>query len=93
MSGPEPKYRPRFTQEEIAQARRLARRLKAPSAEVQRAKMVLVLLETPKITNAALARRIGIHINTVRKWRKRWSTQGLSLEDEPRSGRPPVFSP
>lgn len=93
MSGPEPEYQPFFTDEEISRSRRVVRQLKAAHAEVQRAKMVLILSENPKMDSAATARQIGGHANTVRKWRKRWATRGFSLEDEPRSGRPAVFFP
>jgi transposase len=93
MPGPKPKHQPQFTPEEIAQAKQKARQHTAPSAEVLRAKRVLILQEEPKIGNAAVAKRLGTHANTVWKWRKRWATEGFTLEDRPRSGRPPVFSP
>jgi transposase len=38
-------------------------------------------------------RRLGLHEQSVRHWRKRWCGEGLVLEDRPRSGRPPKFSP
>jgi transposase len=93
MPGPKPKHQPQFTPEEIAQAKQKARQHTAPSAEVLRAKRVLILQEEPKIGNAAVAKRLGTHANTVWKWRKRWATEGFTLEDRPRSGRPPVFPP
>lgn len=44
--------------------------------------------------NATIAGSIGISVDTVRKWRRRWSqSSGLaSLGDAKRSGRPPVFT-
>ena len=91
MPGPQPKYQPSFTVEEVAQARKIARQLKAPSAYVWRARMVLSLSEHPSITQEALTREAGTHPNIVKKWRKRWATQDFSLEDRLRSGRPPVL--
>lgn len=45
-------------------------------------------------TNAAIAADLGVHVDTVRKWRKRYARHGLDgLNDLPRSGRPPVFTP
>lgn len=44
--------------------------------------------------NAAIAADLGVHVDTVRKWRKRYAADGLAgLQDLPRSGRPPVFTP
>ena len=93
MPGPKPKYQPQFETEEIAEARRIARQRTAPSSQVHRAKMVVVLSEHPDISHKVLAQGVGMHPRTVMKWRKRWAVQGFSLLDQPRSGRPPVFSP
>lgn len=93
MPGPKPKYQPEFETEEIAEAHRIARQRNAPSSQVQRAKMVLILSEHPDISHEALAQAVGLRPRAVMKWRKRWATQGFSLFDQPRSGRPPVFSP
>ena len=43
--------------------------------------------------NAVIASTLGIHVDTVRKWRGRFARQGLTaLGDLPRSGRPKVFT-
>lgn len=45
-------------------------------------------------SNAVIARRVGVCVDTVRKWRDRFATGGLdALTDRPRSGRPPRFTP
>lgn len=46
-------------------------------------------------SNATIARRRGVHIDTVRLWRGRYASErGVkSLADRPRPGRPPAFSP
>ncbi len=44
--------------------------------------------------NAAIVRRCGVCEDTVRKWRARFAVDGLhGLDDRPRSGRPPRFTP
>ena len=44
-------------------------------------------------TNAAIAAQVGVHADTVRKWRRRFAAARLAgLKDAPRSGRPPVFT-
>ena len=44
-------------------------------------------------TNAAIAAQVGVHVDTVRKWRRRFAASRLAgLKDAPRSGRPPVFT-
>lgn len=43
--------------------------------------------------NAQIARDLGVHVDTVRKWRRRYCTDGLDgLRDLPRPGRPPAFT-
>lgn len=93
MPSPYPKYRPSFTPEELEKARAVFGQHTAAHTHVVRAKMVLILAEDPSIGNDALAEQAGVHYQTVCKWRKRWATEGFSLQDQPRSGRPSAFSP
>jgi transposase len=54
---------------------------------VLRAKIVLAA--SAGLANQAIARRLDVAINTVRKWRARFGAEGLAgLVDQPRSGRP-----
>ena len=63
-----------------------------PYFEVQRAKMILLAAEG--WANDAIARTLGTRREVVSIWRKRFFEQRLAgLEDQPRSGRPRVFSP
>ena len=69
----------------------LARARKAPLRTVQRAWIVLAAADGQG--NAAIARNLGLHVDTVRSWRGRFAAQGMKgLADRPRSGRPPVFA-
>ena len=74
MPSPYPKYHPVFTPDDLSQARQVIRQHHAPHALVVRAKMALILSETPQISNAALSDAAGVHDNTAWKWRKRWAT-------------------
>ncbi|MFF7888555.1 helix-turn-helix domain-containing protein [Streptomyces sp. NPDC020794] len=45
-------------------------------------------------SNARIARETGLHVDTVRCWRRRFAERGLAgLTDRKRSGRPPAFTP
>lgn len=53
----------------------------------------IVLAAAGGVSNSAIAAGLGLHVDTVRKWRRRFVSDGLSgLEDLPRSGRPRVFT-
>jgi transposase len=40
-----------------------------------------------------IATQMGVHVDTARKWRRRFAAAGLAgLKDAPRSGRPPLFT-
>jgi len=93
MRGPSPQFQPKFSESEIERAREVARKQHAPHAQVRRARLALELARDPGGASAEIGRRVGMHAETVRKWRKRWTREGLSLEDKPRPGRPRSFSP
>ncbi|MFI9603468.1 helix-turn-helix domain-containing protein [Streptomyces sp. NPDC052043] len=48
----------------------------------------------PTVTPARIARETGLHLDTVRRWRRRFAEQGLAgLQDRQRSGRPTSTDP
>ena len=89
--GPLPEYRPSFTEAEIAQARVLAKRGRGRHAEVQRARLAVLLQAQPELSSPAAARRLGQSLSWVRKWRRRWAISGFSVNDAPRAGRASPF--
>lgn len=88
-----PKYQPLFSPSEIQQALSVARKHTSPQTQAKRAKLVLLLADNPQRTSPECARQLGLHEQTVRKWRKRWTLEAFSLEDKPRPGRTWDFSP
>jgi transposase len=59
--------------------------------EVLRAQIILAA--AAGTSNAAIAADLGLHVDTVRKWRQRFSRRRLAgLKDLPRSGRPSRFT-
>lgn len=67
-----------------------ARRSSGEHRDVLRARIVLAAADGA--TNAAIARDVAVGVDTVRKWRRRFSEHGLDgLRDLPRSGRPRTF--
>ena len=69
-----------------------ARRYTLPYRDVVRAKIVLMAADG--LDNDEIADRLDTRREIVSKWRKRFFEHGIAgLEDRPRGGRPPVFSP
>jgi transposase len=93
VPGPPPRHRPCFPDDFLAEARRLVRARTAAAHLRQRARLVLLLHESPALSNVAAAARIDLHPNSIRLWRQRWAEGRFTLEDEPGRGRKPVFSP
>ncbi|MGB8382687.1 MAG: IS630 family transposase [Dermatophilaceae bacterium] len=77
-----------------ADRRRLKQRAaghKSPYRDRQRA--LIVLFAARGQATAAVAARVGVSIDTARKWRSRFATNGLAgLTDLPRCGRPRRFT-
>jgi Homeodomain-like domain len=85
----------------------LLRAGKTPQQTVRRASILLLAHEG--LSNQAIADQVGTSRNLVQKWRKRFALYASSslrmaeesdpvarltaLQDLPRSGRPPAFSP
>lgn len=71
---------------------RRAHATKIAYRDVLRAKIILACADGTSHTQVAAD--LGVCADTVGKWRKRFAVSGLSgLEDLPRSGRPPQFTP
>jgi transposase len=69
----------------------LTRRGTAQHRQVLRAQ--IVLLAAAGWTNAGIARKLGLAVNTAGKWRKRYAEQGMEgLRDRKRAGRPRGFA-
>jgi hypothetical protein len=93
MPLPLPHYQPQFTPEHLAVARKVAAQTSAPLRAVQRARLALLLAAHPDWSHNQIGAACGLREQTVYKWRRRWTTQGFSLDDAPRSGRPLGFPP
>ena len=93
MSGPAPAHRPDFPPAFVQHWRQLVRRRSAQHGHCQRAQLVVLLQETPALSNPAAAAAVGLHPNSVRLWRQRWAQGDFSLEDQDGRGRPASFSP
>jgi len=88
MPGPTPNYRPAFPPEALQRCREIVRQHHASHIHVQRARLALLLAEHPGMATTELARRLGTGTSFVWVWRKRWTVEGFSLDDRPRTGRP-----
>ena len=68
-----------------------ARRATGEHRDVLRARIVLAA--AGGASNAVIARELGVGVDTARKWRRRFSEDGLNgLRDRPRAGRPRTFA-
>lgn len=81
-------YKPLFSEDDIQIARKICRSRNAPYVQVQRAQLALYLHQHPHAYSSQAAAALGLHEQTVRKWRRRWAVEGFSLVDRPRPGRP-----
>ena len=83
-------YRVVVSDEDRAVLSTRARAGRAAHRDVLRARIVLAAADGT--SNAQIARRLGICVDTVRKWRARFCARGLpGLADRPRPGRRRTF--
>ena len=85
-------YRILLTTEEKQHLETIARKYTSPYFEVIRAK--IILLAAQGLDNKTIGQRLEVPRQVVSKWRKRFfHKRWEGLQDEPRRGRPPAFSP
>lgn len=81
-----------LTGEERAEVEQLARSRTAPVRLVERARIVLAAIDGEQ--THMIAARFHISKNTVYLWVRRFNAMGVAgLEDRPRAGRPPQYTP
>ena len=81
-----------LTNEEKGQLETITRKYTSPYCDVVRAKVIL--LAAQGLENKQIGGRLDLPRQIVAKWRKRFFEERLAgLEERPRRGRPPVFSP
>jgi len=102
-----PHYEIQLSADERQALAALQRAGKTPQQTVRR--VTILLLAQEGLSNQAIADRVGTSRNLVQKWRKRFAlyepppliaeeeadpvARLVALQDLPRSGRPPTFSP
>ena len=81
-----------LTEEERRQLQEVAQKYTSPYCDVARAKVILMAAQG--MENKQIGLRLDLPRQIVSKWRKRFFEQRTAgLQDEARSGRPPVFPP
>jgi transposase len=83
-----------LTTEEEAEIRRLAASRKEAHRLVQRATVIVAMLDNPKLHATLAGQQAGFKGNQSGvTWVKRFNAEGLAgLEDKPKAGRPPTHS-
>lgn len=83
-----------WNSDRLALLRELASSRTAPLRRVQRAHVALACAQGTGHANAVIARTLRLHLDTVRRRRKRFTAEGLAaLEDRPRPGHPRRYGP
>ena len=73
---------------------RLGRASSTPQALAFRCRLILRAAQQDRPTNGQVAEELGCDRHTIATWRQRFLDHGLpGLQDRPRPGRPPGFSP
>ncbi len=79
------------TDEERAKLRQLVRAKTAPARLVERARLVVLVLDGATAPQAAA--QAGVSEETARRWVKRYNADGLAgLDDAARTGRPQTYA-
>jgi hypothetical protein len=88
-----PHYQPEFSAADLAHARDVVRRSTSRQDHARRARLALELAANPALSNPEAGRRVGLHPNAVRYWRKTWCSGPFRLTDLPGRGRKPRLPP
>jgi hypothetical protein len=93
MSGPLPSYRPLCPPAFVAHAQGIVRQRTVAYHLRPRARLVLLLLADPVLSNTRAAAEGHLHPNAVRYWRRRWARGEFGLAEALGRGRKSGFAP
>src|SRR5437016_2186161 len=92
MRGRKKSFFLQLTEKQRAELQRWQRSSTLPVGLVRRARLILLLDQDQPL--GAAATLAGLAPQNARKWVRRFLAHGpAGLQDQPRTGRPPVFSP
>jgi hypothetical protein len=92
MRGRKKSFSLQLTENQRAELQRWQRSSTLPVGLVRRARLILLLDQGQPVGTAAAT--AGLAPKNARKWIRRFLEHGpAGLNDRPRTGRPPVFSP
>jgi transposase len=81
-----------LSENEFASIRQRVQARLLPARAVERARIIWLAHQGWSVP--AIARELRLHDETVRRWLRRFNGAGLAgLEDQPRGGRPPRYTP
>lgn len=82
-----------LTAEEEETVRQLAKARKEPIRLVQRARIIVAMLDDPELSATEAGLRAGFSNAIGATWVRRFNAEGVAgLQDKPRAGRPPTHS-
>jgi transposase len=88
----EPTQKIEITKDERKKLESTVRKSKSAQRDVIRAKIILEAADG--LGNRTIAGKLGMALNTVLEWRKRFAKERIKgLKDKDRTGRPTSFSP
>jgi hypothetical protein len=93
MRGPLLSHRPVFPSTFLEEAAQIVRRRTVPYQLRQRATLVVLLSQQPRVSNIEAAQQVQLHPCSVQRWRRRWAQGDFALDDKPGRGRKADFSP
>ena len=82
-AGPRPLDKPAFPDEFVDKCRAIVRKRTVAHAQRQRARLVLLLHESPDLSNVAAGALVELHANSVYRWRHRWACGNFSRDRGP----------
>jgi hypothetical protein len=92
MRGRKKSFALQLTEAQRAELQRWQRTATLPGGWARRARLILLLDQNQPV--GAAAATAGLAPKNARKWIRRFLAHGpAGLKDQPRTGRPPVFSP
>ncbi|MBV8072550.1 MAG: helix-turn-helix domain-containing protein [Acidobacteriaceae bacterium] len=93
MPGPAPSHLIDFPESFLQLVGDILRRKTAPHCLVQRARLALLLQQSPHLGHQQAGTIVGLSGRQVQRWRQRWADGDFSIVDLSGRGRKPGFSP